>query len=72
MDPPGDPIPININSIDVNDAIPGDAEILQSARRLRSGLKAKDVKGWLQAAITVENGSRRLRMRMQERNGKPL
>ena len=63
MASPGEPIPINIKPVKVNAMILGGTEIRQAAQRLRnisvggvSGIRAKDVKGWLQAAIAAEMG----------------
>ena len=53
-DSPGEPLPINIDLIQLNDAAPSDGEILEVAGGLingcaagASGMRAEDVKAWL-------------------------
>ena len=59
--PPGDPIPINVDPFEINDAIPEDAEIRAVVRGMRndraggaSKIRAKDMKTWLRDAIEEE------------------
>jgi hypothetical protein len=53
-DSPGDPLPINIDPIPINDRTPTDAKVLEAAQKLTNGwapgalgMHAKDVKQWL-------------------------
>ena len=53
-DPPGDPLPINVDPIPLNDDVPSDGEIREAAGGLTngrasgaSGMRAEDVKAWL-------------------------
>ena len=53
-DPPGEPLPINIDPIQLNDEAPSDGEIREAAGGLTngcaagaSGMRAEDVKAWL-------------------------
>ena len=54
MDSPGDPLPINIDPLLLNDVVPSDKEIREAAGGLTSGraggasgMRAEDVKAWL-------------------------
>jgi hypothetical protein len=55
--PPGDPIPIIVDPVEVSDEIPGEEEIADAVKRLRnnrsggpSGIRGEHLKGWLAAA----------------------
>jgi len=59
--PPGTPIPINVDAFDINDDVPGEAEIRAAVRRLRSGraggasgIRAEHIKKWLAATEAAE------------------
>ena len=59
--PPGDPIPINVDPFEINDAIPEDVEIRAVVRGMRNGraggaskIRAEDMKTWLRGAIEEE------------------
>jgi len=61
VQPPGDPIPINIDPFAINDEIPTDAEVREVVRGLRngraggvSGIRAEHMKQWLQDVMTEE------------------
>ena len=58
VDPPGEPIPINIDPFTINDAIPTEPEIRSVVKGLRngraggvSGIKAEHMKQWLHDAV---------------------
>jgi hypothetical protein len=61
-DSPGDPLPINIDPVHINDGTPTDAEIWDAAQRLTngwapgaSGMRAEDVKCWLHGVRLEED-----------------
>jgi len=61
VQPPGDPIPINIDPFAINDEVPTDAEVREVVRGLRngraggvSGIRAKHMKQWLRDVVTEE------------------
>ena len=58
IEPPGDPIPINIDPFEINDAIPTESEVGTVVTGLRdgraegvSGIKAEHMKQWLRDAV---------------------
>ncbi len=53
-DSPGDPLPVNIDPVPINDGTPTDAKIQEAAQQLSNGwapgalgMRAEDVKHWL-------------------------
>ena len=61
-DSPGEPLPININPIPVDDGTPTDSEVRVAAQELTngraggaSGMRAEDVKAWLQGIKREED-----------------
>jgi hypothetical protein len=61
-DPPGEPLPININPIPVNDGMPSEGEIRVAVAGLSngragsaSGMCAEDVKAWLHGIMLEED-----------------
>ena len=59
--PSGDPIPINVEPKEVEDACPGDVELRDVVRGLRNGraggttgIHAKIIKGWLRGVEKEE------------------
>ena len=71
VDPPGEPIPINVDPKEVPDACPEDAEIRAAVRSLRTGrtgntrgLRAENTKAWLRGS---SERRRRRRQRQQLR-----
>ena len=61
-DSPGDPLPINIDPLPLNDVAPSDEEIQEVAGGLTSvragdasGMRVEDVKGWLHSIRLEED-----------------
>ena len=59
--PPGEPIPWNVDTTDVENAVPGNAEFREVVAGMRNGragsvfgMKAEDLKGWLQGVVSEE------------------
>ncbi len=61
-DSPGDPLPINIDPVPINNGTPTDAKVWAASQKLTngrapgaSGMHAKDVKRWLHGMRLEEN-----------------
>ena len=61
------PLPINVEPFSISDAVPSEWEIREAVARLKngrtggvSGMRAKDIKGWLRGAVREEEAVRRM------------
>ena len=59
---PGDPLPLHLTPVEINDDVPSDSEIRTAAERLTngraggaSGMRAEHVKVWLWGALEEED-----------------